>query len=102
MIVGFSIAACSGVFAALASVFSKVALEDGGILIRAATCPWIQDNYCDTASTQKSQVIHNFHSMQFYYLITSSKRTQSSIYTAFPCKQFNGHQCCGILYEVVI
>ena len=48
---GFSVAACSGVFAALASVFSKVALEDGGILIRATICPWIQEDYCDTAST---------------------------------------------------
>ena len=50
MIVGFSVAACSGVFAALASVLSKVALEDGGILIRAAVCPWIPDEYCDAAS----------------------------------------------------
>ena len=49
---GFSVAACSGVFAALASVISKIALEDGGILIRAAICPWIQDEYCDTASIQ--------------------------------------------------
>ena len=48
---GFSVAACSGAFAALASVFSKVALEDGGILIRATICPWIQEDYCDTAST---------------------------------------------------
>ncbi|XP_065915538.1 transmembrane protein 42-like [Dysidea avara] len=48
MIVGFSVAACSGVFAALASVFSKAALEDGGKLVRPALCPWIQDEYCDT------------------------------------------------------
>ena len=47
---GFSVAACSGVFAALASVFSKVALEDGGILIRASVCPWMHEDYCDTAS----------------------------------------------------
>lgn len=50
MIVGFSVAACSGVFAALASVLSKLALEDGGVLIRAAVCPRIPDEYCDTAS----------------------------------------------------
>lgn len=50
MIVGFSVAACSGVFAALASVFSKVALEDGGILIRTVICPWIKDEYCDMVS----------------------------------------------------
>ena len=50
MIVGFSVAACSGVFAALASVFSKAALEDGGKLVRPALCPWIQDEYCDTVS----------------------------------------------------
>ena len=52
MIVGFTVAASSGVFAALASVLSKVALEDGGILIRAAVCPWIPDEYCDRASIQ--------------------------------------------------
>jgi len=50
MIVGFSLAASSGVLAALASVFSKAALEDGGILVRSAFCPWIQDDYCDTVS----------------------------------------------------
>ena len=54
MIVGFTVAASSGVFAALASVLSKVALEDGGILIRAAVCPWISDEYCDRASIQNS------------------------------------------------
>ena len=58
MIVGFSIAACSGVFAALASVFSKVALENGGILIRATICPWMQDEYCDTVL--KLKVIHKY------------------------------------------
>lgn len=52
MIVGFTVAASSGVFAALASVLSKVALEDGGILIRAAVCPWISDGYCDRVSIQ--------------------------------------------------
>lgn len=55
MIVGFSVAACSGVFAALASVFSKVALEDGGMLIRATMCPWIQEDYCDTVSITHSK-----------------------------------------------
>lgn len=56
MIVGFSVAACSGVFASLASVFSKVALENDGIIIRATVCPWIQEEYCDTVSIV-SQVI---------------------------------------------
>jgi len=52
MIVGFSIAACSGVFAALASVLSKAALEDSGILVRIALCPWMLDEYCNTVSCQ--------------------------------------------------
>jgi len=55
MIVGFSIAAGSGVFAALASVFSKVALEDGGTLIRATICPWMQDEYCNMVFNQLKQ-----------------------------------------------
>ena len=53
MIVGFSVAACSGVFAALASVLSKTALEDDGILIRSAVCPWIQEEYCKTVKILK-------------------------------------------------
>jgi len=64
MIVGFTVAACSGVFAALASVFSKAALENGGILVHSALCPWIHDGYCDTVSchvyTLKICVLHCF------------------------------------------
>lgn len=43
---GFSLAVAAGFFAAMASVFSKLAFEDGGSTLKHITCPFLAENVC--------------------------------------------------------
>ena len=48
--VGFSLAVVAGFFAAMASVFSKLAFEDAGTTLKHFTCPFLAENLCTNVS----------------------------------------------------
>lgn len=48
--VGFSLAVAAGFFAAMASVFSKLAFEDAGTTLKHFTCPFLAENLCTNVS----------------------------------------------------
>ena len=47
---GFSLAVCAGLFAALASVCSKLAFEEGGRTIAYFICIVLEEEYCTKVS----------------------------------------------------
>lgn len=53
--VGFPLAVTAGFFAAMASVFSKLAFEDAGVTLKHFTCPFLAENLCTNVSLFQSQ-----------------------------------------------
>ena len=66
--VGFSLAVAAGFFAAMASVFSKLAFEDEGATLKHITCPFIAESVCPTVSIGDMQCLtrQSVHS-DFYH-----------------------------------
>lgn len=46
MVVGFSLALAAGAFAAIASVFSKLAFEEGGVTLKQFICLLVAEEQC--------------------------------------------------------
>ena len=54
--VGFSLAVMAGFFAAMASVFSKLAFEDKGATLKHLTCTFLAENVCANVSNTNSHM----------------------------------------------
>ena len=55
--VGFSLSVTAGFFAAMASVFSKLAFEDEGVTLKHFTCLFLAENLCNTVSLLPTSVL---------------------------------------------
>ena len=81
---GFSLAVAAGFFAAMASVFSKLAFEDGGSTLKYITCPFLAENVCTNVSNVAS------HTQQANYSWCVLKLIQCSSFIV----------CCVLLFSI--